>query len=250
MPAPSCPQRRRCPGVGRSPVRRRSALGAPRWPVAPGRAGQRGPRARIPALPSRGEVSREEARRARAAPARSRTREDRGGAGRDPWRAFDACVACIVRSPAMARIVRSEAHGITDVGRRRYHNEDHFGSFPEEGLYIVADGMGGMSDGHRAAQLAVEVVREFFRETAADPDRPWPFKMERTRSYEENRLATGVRAANRRIFEDAQNNVAWRGMGSTIVAASVTGDHVQIAHVGDSRVYRLRGGEIESLTRD
>jgi protein phosphatase len=74
--------------------------------------------------------------------------------------------------------------------------------------------------------------------------------MERGKSYEENRLSTGIRIGNRRIFDDAEKNARYRGMGTTVVALSVAGDHAQIAHVGDSRASRLRDGALELLTRD
>jgi serine/threonine protein phosphatase PrpC len=150
----------------------------------------------------------------------------------------------------MTRTLRAEAQAITDVGHMREHNEDFFGSFPEEDLYVVADGMGGHSSGDRASKLAVDMLRDFFHETRRDPAKPWPFKMDRARTYEENRLSTGIRIANRRIFDDAEKNIHYRGMGTTIVALSVTGDRAQIAHVGDSRVYRLRDSALELLTRD
>jgi len=155
-----------------------------------------------------------------------------------------------VHPSVMTATLRAEAQAITDVGHMREHNEDFFGSFPEEGLYVVADGMGGHSSGDRASKLAVEILRDFFRETKRDPAKAWPFKMDRGRSYEENRLSTGVRIGNRRIFDDGEKNRMYRGMGTTIVALAVTGDKAQIAHVGDSRVYRFREGAIEQLTRD
>jgi serine/threonine protein phosphatase PrpC len=150
----------------------------------------------------------------------------------------------------MVQAFRAEAHAITDAGPVRQHNEDHFGSFPEEGLYLVADGMGGHSSGEPASRLAVDQMGAFFKETARDPASPWSFKMDRTRSYEENRLCTAMRVANRCIVQKGQEDRSWRGMGTTIAAVSVTGGEAQIAHVGDSRVYRLRGGALEPLTRD
>jgi PPM family protein phosphatase len=150
----------------------------------------------------------------------------------------------------MTGTLRAEAQAITDVGHLREHNEDFFGSFPEEGLYVVADGMGGHSSGDRASKLAVDMLRDFFKETKRDPNKVWPFKMDRGRSYEENRLITGVRIGNRRIFDDGEKNLSYRGMGTTIVALTVAGDRAQIAHVGDSRVYRFRNGDLELLTRD
>ena len=146
--------------------------------------------------------------------------------------------------------MRIEVAGQTDVGRKRAHNEDNFALLGDYGLYIVADGMGGHASGEVASQLAIDTMREFFESTADDPDRTWPYKMDRDRAYEENRLITGIKLSNLRIFEAAKNNPKQKGMGTTIVAVFVTNEGVYTAHVGDSRVYRIRDGAMEQLTED
>lgn len=146
--------------------------------------------------------------------------------------------------------LRIEVAGQTDVGRKRAHNEDNFAILGDFGLYIVADGMGGHASGEVASQLAVDTMREFFSATADDPDRTWPYKMDRSRAYEENRLITAIKLSNLRIYEAAKNNPKQKGMGTTIVALFVTGEGVYTAHVGDSRVYRFRDGAMEQLTED
>lgn len=146
--------------------------------------------------------------------------------------------------------MRIEVAGQTDVGRKRAHNEDNFALLGDYGLYMVADGMGGHASGEVASQLAVETMREFFASTADDPDRTWPYKMERDRGYEENRLITGIKLSNLRIFEAAKNNPQQKGMGTTLVSIFVTNEGVYTAHVGDSRVYRIRDGVMEQLTED
>jgi len=146
--------------------------------------------------------------------------------------------------------LRIEVAGQTDVGRKRAQNEDNFAILAEYGLYIVADGMGGHASGDVASQLAVDTMREFFTSTANDPDRTWPYKMDRDRGYEENRLLTGIKLSNLRIFEFAKSNPKLKGMGTTIVALFVSAEGVYTAHVGDSRVYRVRDGSMEQLTED
>ena len=146
--------------------------------------------------------------------------------------------------------MRIEVAGQTDVGRKRAHNEDNFAILGDYGLYIVADGMGGHASGEVASQLAVDTMREFFAATTDDPDRTWPYKMDRSKGYEENRLITGIMLSNLRIFESAKTNPGQRGMGTTIVAMFVTREGVYVAHVGDSRVYRIRDGQMEQLTED
>jgi len=146
--------------------------------------------------------------------------------------------------------LRVEVAGETNVGRKRNHNEDNLAIFSEFGLYVVADGMGGHASGEVASKMAIETLREFFSATADDPERTWPYKMDRSKGYEENRLITGVKLANLRIFESAQREARQRGMGTTIVAIFTVIDGVYVAHVGDSRVYRIRDGKMEQLTED
>jgi len=140
--------------------------------------------------------------------------------------------------------------GETNVGRKRNHNEDSFTVIEEENLYLVADGMGGHASGEVASQLAIETIRNFFQATGEDPDATWPYKMDKARKYEENRLITGIKLANLRIFEAAQAEPKYRGMGTTIVATFLVPDGLYVAHVGDSRIYRIRDGVIEQMTED
>lgn len=150
----------------------------------------------------------------------------------------------------VTRPLRIEVAGQTDVGRKRTHNEDNFAIMPEFGLYVVADGMGGHASGEIASRMAVETLQEFFESTGSDPERTWPYKMDRSRGYEENRLITGIKLCNLRIFESAQKNPKQRGMGTTLVSLFAVEDGVYVAHVGDSRVYRIRAGQLEQLTED
>ena len=140
--------------------------------------------------------------------------------------------------------------GNTHVGMKRSHNEDNLFVLQEENLYMVADGMGGHASGEVASKMAVETVAEFFRETAKDEDVTWPYKMEKGKRYEENRLSAGIKLANLRIFETAAQNSSQRGMGTTIVALNLTGNTAYLGHVGDSRIYRLRGDELVQVTED
>ncbi|HJK97988.1 MAG TPA: Stp1/IreP family PP2C-type Ser/Thr phosphatase [Polyangiaceae bacterium LLY-WYZ-14_1] len=149
--------------------------------------------------------------------------------------------------PSNARVVVT---GGTDVGRKRQHNEDSYALLESEHLYIVADGMGGHASGEVASKMAIETLREFFAATNEDPEATWPYKMDRSRGYEENRLITGIKLANLRIFEAAQQDARLRGMGTTLAALLVVAEGALLAHVGDSRIYRLRDGRLEQLTED
>src|SRR5512147_1730208 len=137
----------------------------------------------------------------------------------------------------------------TDVGMKRTHNEDYFSFVADEQLFIVADGMGGHAMGEVASKMAADTLGEFYQRTK-DEDATWPYKMDRQLSYIENRLVCGIKLANQRIYEAATRDMRLKGMGTTIVSGLIAGDRFYIAHVGDSRCYRLRQDAIEQITRD
>jgi protein phosphatase len=147
--------------------------------------------------------------------------------------------------------MRAIAAGLSDVGLQREHNEDSFLVLNEYDLYVVADGMGGHRAGDVASRIATETISEFFKSTAND-DVTWPFHFDTNLSEEENRLLTGIRVANRQIFERSTRSREYHGMGTTVVGAmfSPRKQRMYIGHVGDSRCYRVRDGRIQQLTRD
>ncbi len=132
----------------------------------------------------------------------------------------------------MLRVV--EQYSRTDVGRQRNANEDDLFAAADAGLFAVADGMGGARAGEVAAKAAVEQLAA----------------IEQKQEVGERELATVVEEANRRIHELSQSDESLAGMGTTMTALSVGDGEVAIAHVGDSRAYRLRDGELERLTHD
>lgn len=136
------------------------------------------------------------------------------------------------------------------MGMKRSHNEDNLCVVPEHNLYMVADGMGGHAHGEVASQMAVDTVANFFRETSQDEDVTWPYKMEKGRRYEENRLSAGIKLANLRIHEVGVQNPDKKGMGTTVVGLFFSGNTAYTGHVGDSRIYRLRGEEYTQITED
>jgi len=140
--------------------------------------------------------------------------------------------------------------GRTHVGMKRTHNEDSLRLCREENLFVVADGMGGHASGEVASQMSVETLAEFFRATSEDDEITWPYKMEKDRRYDENRVATGIKLSNRRIFESAARDARLKGMGTTIAATFFVNNTCYIGHVGDSRVYRYRKGRLLQLTED
>jgi protein phosphatase len=136
---------------------------------------------------------------------------------------------------------------ISDVGKR-HHNEDAYCIDPECGLYVVADGMGGHSSGEVASNLAVETIRNFFRDHVGDEAITWPWGMDSGMSLTENKVCVAVRMANRAVLSTAVDE--HRGMGTTIVVMAKIEDRVVIGHIGDSRAYLLRDGKLIQLTRD
>lgn len=147
--------------------------------------------------------------------------------------------------------MRARAAGISDVGLQRDHNEDSFAILNEQELFIVADGMGGHRAGDVASRLATDAIVDFFKATASD-DVTWPFHFDARLSEEENRLLTGIRLANRQIVEQSVRARECHGMGTTVVGAlfSSRKRKMFIGHVGDSRAYRVRKGQITQMTRD
>lgn len=126
----------------------------------------------------------------------------------------------------------------TDTGRVRQHNEDAFLTRPERRLFAVADGMGGHAAGEIASELAVRTLDE----AALSP---------RNGSTLARSLADAMWRANRKILEEGGARSGWEGMGTTLIALAFADDgNAALAHVGDSRAYRLREGRLERLTRD
>src|SRR5687768_2950164 len=123
----------------------------------------------------------------------------------------------------------------TDVGPRKM-NQDHHGWWPDLGLFVVADGMGGHKGGEVASHLAVETIQKFIADSAGTSDITWPFGLETKNSIDMNRLTTAVRLANRKIYNEGTRSPDLSGMGTTVVAALVAGDRMTLVSVGDSRI--------------
>jgi len=124
-----------------------------------------------------------------------------------------------------------DSAGATDTGHKRRRNEDSYVCEPP--LFAVADGMGGHQAGEVASRLAAAALREDVEPAGGT-----------------ERIEELIREANRRIWQHSKEDVTASGMGTTVTAARVEGDSVTIGHVGDSRAYRIREGQIEQLTED
>ncbi|HSB35523.1 MAG TPA: Stp1/IreP family PP2C-type Ser/Thr phosphatase [Thermoanaerobaculia bacterium] len=141
------------------------------------------------------------------------------------------------------------AFGLTDVGRKRKHNEDAYLLDEERGLFVVADGMGGHAAGEVASRITVESIQEFIASTEEGQDSSWPFGFG-GRAAEGNRLTAAVERANEKVMRAVQNRPELKGMGTTVVAALFDGGRATLVHVGDSRAYLYRDGELRRLTDD
>ena len=135
-------------------------------------------------------------------------------------------------------------HARSDVGLKRSNNEDRVHVDGRSGLAIVADGMGGHAAGEIASQLAVEAI---VAHLSGRNGFVWPF---RRRQRERAALIDAVRHANRSVYAASEADSAHRGMGTTVVALWIRSRVGHVAHVGDSRLYRIRDGSLERLTRD
>jgi len=142
-----------------------------------------------------------------------------------------------------------KAAGLSHVGRQRQHNEDSFLVAEQAKLYLVADGMGGHAAGEIASRIAVDSISEFILHTKED-DGTWPHAYDDHYRRATNRLMAAVRLANTRVLEAMRKDARLRGMGTTVVACLGDDEFLAVAHVGDSRGYRIRDGKIEQLTED
>ncbi len=138
---------------------------------------------------------------------------------------------------------------MTDTGRVREHNEDAIGSVPDIGLMVLADGMGGYNAGEVASEIAVKTVRDMATEGAGRENRdeidPHSGLMRQSIV-----LRDAIYRANKIIFQTAQSKTDCEGMGTTIVACMFFDNKISIAHVGDSRAYRMRDGNLEQMSLD
>jgi protein phosphatase len=139
------------------------------------------------------------------------------------------------------------AYGATDIGLVRQTNEDAFAVARHLGLFMVADGMGGAAAGEVASRMAIEHVQR----AVEDGETTWPTDSSLgSPESGPRRFISGIHRANRQIHRRAGQDWRRRGMGTTFVGLLVLSRSAVVAHVGDSRLYRLRDGELKLMTRD
>ena len=125
--------------------------------------------------------------------------------------------------------------GASDMGRVRHNNEDAWHVDAERGIYLVVDGIGGHNAGEKAAEIAVERVRA---------------RLERQTGMTEQRIREAITVANNEIFRAAKSNPDWQGMACVLTVAVLENGSAVVGHVGDSRLYQIRNGEIRKITHD
>ena len=140
-------------------------------------------------------------------------------------------------------------HGQTDVGSLRDHNEDAIGCDENIGLAVLADGMGGHRGGEMASAITVSTILEYILDKSKNM-KSGETDDETGYSAESILVHEAVNLANLNVYNSSQANAQYRGMGTTVVVVLFYDNRFTVAHVGDSRLYRLRDGELEQITRD
>ncbi len=140
--------------------------------------------------------------------------------------------------------------GLSDVGRVRTNNEDSFRVVEPLGLFILSDGMGGEAHGEVASAMAVDVITQYCETEKEDSGVTVLEAAPENWAPQTRRLRNAVRQANFQIYQAAQKNAEQRGMGATVTTAWLKDSLLSIAHVGDSRAYLLRSGNLQQLTND
>jgi serine/threonine protein phosphatase PrpC len=146
--------------------------------------------------------------------------------------------------------VQIVSSGLSDVGRVRTNNEDSFRIVEALNLFILSDGMGGEAHGEVASAMAVDVINKYCESEREDSGATVLDEVPANISSQTRRLKNAVAQANFQIFQSAQKNAEQRGMGATITTVWLKDTLLSIAHVGDSRAYLLRNGNLQQLTND
>ncbi|MFH1672239.1 MAG: Stp1/IreP family PP2C-type Ser/Thr phosphatase [Pseudomonadota bacterium] len=145
-----------------------------------------------------------------------------------------------------------DSYAMTDVGKVRSGNEDDFVIDDTCGVYVVSDGMGGHQAGEVASQLVVTTIRDYIKQyrLGERDEKVLRANYDNTLSEPANIVYSGIKLANKIVFNMSQRKANCKGMGATAVVLAVFDDRIITANVGDSRVYLIRGNHIECLSND
>ena len=137
----------------------------------------------------------------------------------------------------------------TDPGKMRARNEDAIAVLPRLGVVVLADGMGGHNAGEIASGMATSfLINEFDRLLSEKPVSIMPAEVAKEET--ERLLKQLITDVNLAIFQASESNPQYKGMGTTLVVAVFYDNRMMVAHIGDSRLYRMRAGELTQLTKD
>jgi len=146
-------------------------------------------------------------------------------------------------------MMKFTSFGFSEIGKSHTQNEDRYLRDEKQGLFLIADGMGGHVSGETASQLAIDCISDFvIRSRSGEVE--WPALPQKDLTPEQKRLLAAVTLANQRITGLSGHSSVIRRMGTTLVGALTEGEHLAIVNVGDSRVYRIRSGQIAQITTD
>ena len=163
-------------------------------------------------------------------------------------RSSEAAKAATTRAEAyIITAMRLTAGAASDVGKVRKTNEDSYLSAVDRGLFLVCDGMGGAASGEVASSIAVQTIARRLSEPFNGDD---PAEDEQHLLPQTFRLGEAVRLANRSIYDQARTHAGPSGMGTTRVGVWLDQDVASLAHVGDSRAYLWRNGQLAPVTSD
>ena len=139
--------------------------------------------------------------------------------------------------------------GMTDIGKVRHKNEDSIGYDSALGLIVLADGMGGHRGGEVASSLAVDLIVGNIQQKLSE-EAPGENVTQTEFTSASVYLQDAVKSANKKIFEKAETDSEQKGMGTTVVALLFHNGNFSLVHIGDSRCYRLRGSQLQQITKD
>ena len=146
--------------------------------------------------------------------------------------------------------VQIDSGGVTDLGRVRLNNEDSFRIVEPLNLFILSDGMGGEAHGEIASSLAVDTIERVCSSSKVDLEVTLAGASGENWTEQTRLLQNAVLQANFGIYQSSQEHPEQRGMGATLTAGWINGSKLSLAHVGDSRAYLLRTGNLQQLTND
>jgi len=146
-------------------------------------------------------------------------------------------------------VISVDMFAMTDVGIKRDHNEDCVLTTPSHGIAVLADGMGGYNAGEVASAMAVDIITASLKDKILDMPQA-QIDTDTGFTGESVLLRQAIKDSNDTIYQTAQTQAECAGMGTTVLAAAFYGNHITAAHVGDSRMYRLRNKKLSHVTED